>query len=65
MLRMPVFENSDLFLCFGYHVFQAAIKEGKRTARVAKKEMKILYKDESQRARHSAALTGPGTVHLS
>ncbi|KAG0591113.1 hypothetical protein KC19_1G150700 [Ceratodon purpureus] len=43
---------------------KAAVKEERRDARAAKKALKILYKDESQRAQHGAANTGPSGIHL-
>eukprot|EP00250_Pteridium_aquilinum_P013908 c21653_g1_i1 orf=736-2304(-) len=43
---------------------KAAVKEEKRLARVSKKDTKLMYKDESQRAQRTAAFTGPATVHL-
>lgn len=43
---------------------KAAIKEEKRSARASKKDMKLMYKDESQRAQRTAAFTGPATLHL-
>jgi len=43
---------------------QAAVKEERREARSAKKALKVLYKDESQRAQHGAANTGPSGIHL-
>lgn len=41
-----------------------AFKEEKRTARRAKKELKLLYKGESKRAQHGAAYSGPATIPL-
>ena len=49
-----------VFLC----TLQAAVKEERREARASKKALKILYKDESQRAQHGAANTGPSGIHL-
>lgn len=43
---------------------KAAVKEERRAARVSKKDTKLMYKDESQRAQRTAAFTGPATVHL-
>lgn len=44
---------------------KVAFKEEKRNARRVKKEMKLLYRSEAQRAQHGAAYTGPATIHLS
>lgn len=43
---------------------KTAVKEERREARAAKKALKVLYKDESQRAQHGAANTGPSGIHL-
>lgn len=43
---------------------QAAVKEERREARRAKKDMKGLYKCESQHAQKVAAFTGPSSIHL-
>ncbi|KAI5055163.1 hypothetical protein GOP47_0030308 [Adiantum capillus-veneris] len=43
---------------------KVAIKEEKRSARASKKDMKLMYKDESQRAQRTAASTGPATLPL-
>eukprot|EP01018_Ginkgo_biloba_P011754 Gb_13741 [translate_table: standard] len=43
---------------------KAAVKDEKREARRAKKEMKTLYKGESQRAQHVVAISGPPAIHL-
>lgn len=41
-----------------------AVKEEKREARRTKKEMKALYRGESQRAQHVVAVAGPPAIHL-
>lgn len=43
---------------------QAALKEERREARRAKKDMKELYKGESQQAQKVAAFTPPSSIHL-
>ncbi|GAY60927.1 hypothetical protein CUMW_205850, partial [Citrus unshiu] len=43
---------------------KAAVKEGRREARRAKKEMKELYRCEAQRAQKAAAISCPSSVHL-
>lgn len=43
---------------------QAALKEERREARRAKKEMKELYRGEAQRAQKVAAICGPSSIHL-
>ncbi|CAK9866048.1 unnamed protein product [Sphagnum jensenii] len=43
---------------------KAAVKEQRRDARAAKKALKVCYRDESQRAQHGAANTGPSGIHL-
>lgn len=43
---------------------QTAVKEERREARASKKALKVRYKDETQRAQHGAAHTGPSGIHL-
>ncbi|KAH9331498.1 hypothetical protein KI387_003606, partial [Taxus chinensis] len=43
---------------------KSAVKEDKREARRAKKELKELYRGESQRAQHVVAVAGPPAIHL-
>lgn len=43
---------------------KAAVKEERREARASKKALKILYKDESQKAQYGAANTGVSGIHL-
>ena len=43
---------------------QAAVKEGRREAQRAKKEMKDLYRCEAQGAQKAAAISCPSSVHL-
>lgn len=43
---------------------QAAVKEERREARRAKKELKGLYRGEAHRAQRVAAITGPSSIHL-
>lgn len=43
---------------------QAAVKEARREARHAKKQLKELYKGESQLAQKLAAVSGPSSIHL-
>ena len=43
---------------------QAAVKEGRREARQAKKEMKELYRCEAQRAQKAAAISCPSSIRL-
>jgi protein LTV1 len=40
------------------------VKEEKREARKAKKELKGLYKSEIQKAQKVAAVTGPSSIQL-
>ncbi|KAK6938901.1 hypothetical protein RJ641_032409 [Dillenia turbinata] len=44
--------------------YLAAVKEERREARRAKKEMKGLYKCETQRAQRAVAISGPTSIHL-
>ncbi|GLJ18446.1 hypothetical protein SUGI_0327200 [Cryptomeria japonica] len=43
---------------------KSAVKEEKREARRTKKELKALYRGESQRAQHVDAVAGPPAIHL-
>lgn len=43
---------------------QAAVKEERREARRAKKEMKGLYRGEAKHAQKVAAVSGPSSIHL-
>lgn len=43
---------------------QAALKEEKKEARRAKKDLKVLYKCETQKAQKVAAVSGPSSIHL-
>uniref|UniRef100_A0A7N0R830 Protein LTV1 homolog n=1 Tax=Kalanchoe fedtschenkoi TaxID=63787 RepID=A0A7N0R830_KALFE len=43
---------------------KAAVKEERSEARRMKKEMKGLYKNETQRAQKVVAVSGPSTIHL-
>ncbi|CAM6100187.1 unnamed protein product [Calypogeia fissa] len=43
---------------------KASLKENRREARLAKKNLKLCYKDEAQRAQHGAATMGPKAFHL-
>ena len=43
---------------------QAAVKEERREARCAKKELKELYKGEAQHAQRIAAISGPSSKRL-
>lgn len=43
---------------------KAAVKEERREARRAKKEMKGLYRGEAQRAQKVASVSGPSSIHL-
>ncbi|KAK9128896.1 hypothetical protein Syun_017693 [Stephania yunnanensis] len=48
----------------GLPYVQAAVKEERREARRAKKEMKGLYKCEAQHAQKLAAIAAPSSIHL-
>ncbi|XP_039123595.1 protein LTV1 homolog [Dioscorea cayenensis subsp. rotundata] len=43
---------------------KAALKEEKKEARRAKKDLKVLYKCETQKAQKVAAVSGPSSIHL-
>lgn len=43
---------------------KAAVKGERKEARQAKKELKVLYKCEAQRAQKGAAIAGPSSIHL-
>lgn len=43
---------------------QAAVKEERREARKAKKELRGIYRCEAQRAQKVAAISGPSAIHL-
>lgn len=45
-------------------LLQAAVKEERREARRAKKELKGLFKGEAHHAQKVAAFTGPSSIHL-
>lgn len=53
-----------IFAINGFIFMQAAVKEEKREARRAKKDLKELYKSESHQAQKVAAFTGPSSIHL-
>lgn len=58
-LISPVLHSWPLVL-----YLKAAVKEEKRQAREAKKELKGLYKSEAQKAQKVAAVTGPSSIRL-
>lgn len=53
-----------IFFFFSHFFLQSAVKLERREARQVKKEMKGLYKSESNRAQKVAAFTGPSSIHL-